>query len=68
MKKKLNSLKFFVCAIAILLCLPASSAGAMHIMEGYLPVGWCARYTSCSYGIPEATSLPPEEQAPARQP
>ncbi len=42
MKKKLNSLKFFVCAIAILLCLPASSAGAMHIMEGYLPVGWCA--------------------------
>lgn len=42
MKRKTDSVKFFVCAMAVILCLPASTASAMHIMEGYLPVLWCA--------------------------
>lgn len=40
MKKRKDSVKFLVCALAIAVCLPISSANAMHIMEGYLPVGW----------------------------
>lgn len=40
MKKRKDNVKFLVCALAIAVCLPISSASAMHIMEGYLPVGW----------------------------
>ncbi len=39
--KKCDKVKILVAVLSVLLVVPALNASAMHIMEGYLPVGYC---------------------------